>query len=188
MKIGHIHPGSEIYGPGRRFVIWTQGCSIRCPGCWNQQFWDDQKGNEVPNTQLIEQIKAHRSSIEGITLLGGEPFDQPQDLAQIAATCQALGLSVVIYSGFTFEEIHAKGYGAILEHCDILIDGRFEAQHRDLDLTWRGSSNQRILFLSNRYPNLQPDESREIEIVLDEDGSETVYGYPENWMLRKPHV
>lgn len=184
MKIGHINPNSEIYGPGTRFVIWTQGCSIRCPGCWNKEFWDKGKGADLPNAELLAQIQFHRNDIEGITLLGGEPFDQPEDLAAIARATQELGLSVVVYSGFTLEEIKQKGYEYILGQCDILIDGRYEQERRDLDLKWRGSENQRVLFLSDRYKGLQLNEAREIEIDLFNDGSEIVYGYPEEWIFR----
>lgn len=183
MRIAHIHPYSEIYGPGKRFVIWTQGCSIQCPGCWNTEFWGFDKGVEVPVGDILLQVKAVLNEVEGVTVLGGEPFDQASELLQLLAGIQGLGLSVMVYSGYTKEELEAVGSSGILTYVDILVDGRYEHRLRNTGLRWRGSENQRVLFLSDRYRGIDLGGRQEIEIVLSENGIQEVYGYPEDWVF-----
>lgn len=182
MQIGHISPQSHIYGPSIRFVIWTQGCSIQCPGCWNENFWKFGAGKEYSISELMQLILAHSPIIEGVTLLGGEPFDQGKELLELAEAIHKNDLTLMIYSGYTLNEIKQKGYASVLSNCDILIAGRYNHKLRDTSLRWRGSSNQNVLFLSPRYSNFRLQEAQEIEIIFDEDGGLNMYGYPESWI------
>lgn len=182
MQIAHIHPNSEIYGPGKRFVIWTQGCSIRCPGCWNTEFWSFDTGPGLSLDELLSQINEVKNEVEGITILGGEPFDQAIELLQLVQGIHGIGLSNMVYSGFTKGELEGAGHSEILSGIDILVDGRYEHRLRNTGLRWRGSENQRVLFLSERYTHFELEERQEMEIVLEEDGSQRVYGYPESWV------
>lgn len=183
MKIAHLHAGSEIYGPGSRFVIWTQGCSLHCPGCWNKDFWSFNRGSTITTDDLLSQIQNASASIEGVTVLGGEPFDQALELLEFAMRLRNTGLSLMVYSGYRYEELLAAGHANLLQYCDLLIEGRYEHRLRNTSLRWRGSSNQRVMFLSSRYNGHPLEEASEIEIVLDAMGAIQAYGYPEAWVF-----
>jgi anaerobic ribonucleoside-triphosphate reductase activating protein len=183
MQIAHLHPQSEIYGPGTRFVIWTQGCSLGCAGCWNKAFWPFDRGEVMTTAALMAQIMAEGDAIEGVTILGGEPFDQASALLELAVAIKLKGLSLMIYSGYTKAELDAKGHAMILAHSDILVDGRYVHTLRNTGLRWRGSENQQVWILSDRYAAIQIEAQQEIEIVWEESGIQRTYGYPEAWVL-----
>jgi anaerobic ribonucleoside-triphosphate reductase activating protein len=183
MNIAHIHPNSDIYGPGQRFVIWTQGCSIRCPGCWNTEFWDFKAVQEVPPETLVEQALAVAGQAEGITVLGGEPFDQYDDLLELARLLADTGLSLMLYTGYTLAQLEEAGKTAVLQWTDILVEGPYVHALRDQQLRWRGSSNQVLHFLGPRYADLEPWEARQMELLIHADGSMTAYGYPDSDFL-----
>lgn len=141
---------SIVDGPGLRAVIWTQGCKHNCKGCHNPHTHDFNGGVEYPIEEIINQIKKlkfHR----GITLSGGDPFEQPKPLIEICKEAKKIGLDIWAYSGYTFEEltdIKNPNYFTwmnLLEYIDVLVDGRFIESKKDLFLKFRGSSNQRII-------------------------------------------
>lgn len=154
LNIANILQNSRVSGPGLRDLIWVQGCSIGCKGCFNEHLWSYTPKFIVPVVSLIEKFTSRTGHIEGITLLGGEPTEQAPALAYFLKEIQNLGLSTVIYTGRTFE-YHLKSRNPwvlkMLEHTDILIDGPYVETLNTQRLLWRGSTNQRILFLSRRY-------------------------------------
>lgn len=136
-------------GPGIRYAIFTQGCPHYCPGCHNPESHSFTDGYLVSEEEIIKDIKAN-PLLDGITLSGGEPFMQAEELVPIAAAATSQGLSVIVFSGYTFEELLdlslvRPGYKALLEHTDILIDGRFETDKKSMSLRFRGSTNQRAI-------------------------------------------
>ena len=140
---------SVVDGPGYRFVVFAQGCRHACPGCHNPHTWDPAGGTSVRAEELLEQIKAARM-LKGITITGGEPFLQPAPLAWLAREAKKLGLDVVTYSGYTWEDLLAmsqkkKDVKELLLGSDYLVDGPFILAEKDLEIPFRGSSNQRIL-------------------------------------------
>ncbi len=141
---------SIVDGPGLRSVIWTQGCFHDCPGCHNPCTHNPFGGFEMDTADLIAQLRTLRLQ-QGITLSGGEPFLQPLPLAEIADAAHRRGLNVWVFSGFTFEQLtdcrqrEWEDRMTLLRRCDVLVDGRFVREKRDLSLRFRGSSNQRIL-------------------------------------------
>ena len=181
MNIAHIHPNSDIYGPGTRFVIWTQGCSIRCPGCWNTAFWDFKTIKEYPAAALIAM--AEKAQAEGITVLGGEPFDQYEELMELAKATAATELSLMLYTGYTWDQLEAAGKTEVLNWTDILVEGPYVHGLRDMQLRWRGSSNQVIHFLTDRYGEELLEEARQVEFIIQADGSINTYGYPDPTLL-----
>lgn len=183
MNLSHILHRSSIYGPGERFVLWTQGCSIHCPGCWNRDTWDFKPKQERSTGEILTMIQAEASHIEGVTILGGEPFDQYDALLDLAKAIQPTRLSLLVYSGYTLQQLQQTGKDTILPYLDILIDGPYRAHQRNTNLTWRGSSNQTIRIISPRYQALQIEEAKQMEIVLNSDGSFTAYGYPDEFRL-----
>lgn len=173
MRINRVIQKTRAEGPGVRFAIWAQGCHNACPGCYATALWDETGGEAVTLEALITEIRATKG-IEGITLLGGEPFEQAAPLAQIAEAAQAAGLSVVTFTGLTYEEILAGDrpeHLQLLKYTDLLIDGAYIAEQRDFSRPWVGSSNQRYLFLTDRYSMADVEACRNhIEFRLDRNG------------------
>lgn len=137
-------------GKGIRYVIFTQGCPHHCPGCHNPQTHDFAGGYPADTDKLLDELRQN-PLLKGVTFSGGEPFCQPAPLAELAEKIHALGLDVTVYSGFTYEQLVDKcdpAVDALLRQADVLIDGRYEEDQRDLTLRFRGSSNQRVIDLN----------------------------------------
>ena len=177
LQIGNIESHSTIYGPGSRFVIWTQGCNLACPGCWNQQFWEANGGRTIAIEALVEEIRL-TEDIEGITLLGGEPFQQLDAVVSLVDAVKSLGLSVFLYTGY-----NKKEFSELMWQCyyksDIVVSGRYLEKKRSTTVQWRGSSNQVIDFPTKRYSNIEIKSVRQIEYHMV-DGQLRVYGYPDD--------
>ena len=140
---------SFVDGPGIRLAVFVQGCSHHCKGCHNQHTWDS-FGGFVTGTDYILHEYRSNPLLSGITLTGGEPMEQPKAMLVLAREVHALGGNVWCYTGYTLEELRAKKDSAInnlLKEIDVLVDGPFILDLRDLNLQWRGSSNQRIIDL-----------------------------------------
>ena len=136
---------SIVDGPGLRYTIFTQGCFHNCPGCHNPKSHDINGGYLKDIKEIIAEIDEN-PLLDGITLSGGEPMLQIEPLIEICKTVKQRGLNIVIYSGFTFEQIVKDlRMKSLLILCDMLIDGRFEQDKKSLALLYRGSSNQRLI-------------------------------------------
>jgi anaerobic ribonucleoside-triphosphate reductase activating protein len=126
MRLAGIIPESIVDGPGLRLVIFSQGCPHHCKGCHNPETWEPGGGKEVALRDLCKMIKKRSRQIRGITLSGGEPFLQAEELAVVAAEAKKMGLDVVTYTGYTYEkliEFDLKGSKELLGLTDILVDG-----------------------------------------------------------------
>jgi anaerobic ribonucleoside-triphosphate reductase activating protein len=174
INLSQFVPCSYVNGPGARAVVWVQGCPIRCPGCFNPHTHSFKPRQLVTVNELARRILEH-SGIEGVTYSGGEPFAQAAALAQLSECLRAEGLSIVSYSGYTIEALRAsrdQAKRSLLDLLDILIDGPF-IQAQRADLLWRGSTNQRVHFLTDRYRNWVErvtQEGRRIECQIDDTG------------------
>ena len=149
IRLAGYAPESVVDGPGIRFVLFAQGCEHACPGCHNPQTHDREGGDLVDLAEIFERIKKAKL-IRGVTFSGGEPFLQAAPLAQLARQIKALGLGLVTYSGYRFEELYAmaardKNIRDLLAASDILVDGKYVAEKRDISLAFRGSTNQRLI-------------------------------------------
>ena len=153
MKIRLASPitrDSIVDGPGLRAVVWVQGCFHHCPGCHNPCTHNPFGGFEMDTADVIEQIASLKLQ-KGVTLSGGEPFLQPLPMAEIARAARLRGLNVWCFSGYTYEQLtneREPQYAdrmELLGLIDVLVDGRFVREKRDLSLRFRGSSNQRII-------------------------------------------
>lgn len=156
LNIAHIVPLTEAEGPGKRFVIWVQGCLKRCKGCCNSDLLQIEPKQLWRSSDIIQQLEiSHRHNLlEGITLLGGEPFLQAEGLADIAIAAQKMGLSVMIFSGYQREELTEQkftGAEKLLSATDVLIDGEYERDKQEKQRNWVGSTNQRFHYLTNFY-------------------------------------
>ena len=159
LKINGIVAESIVDGPGLRFVIFTQGCPHCCPGCHNPQTHDPEGGHFTDTEALLSAI-SENPLLEGVTFSGGEPFLQSGALAELGGKIQALGLDVVTYTGYTLEELRAKGdldTDRLLSVTDLLVDGPFVRALRNTALAYRGSENQRLIVLSEKIRPFLPD-------------------------------
>jgi anaerobic ribonucleoside-triphosphate reductase activating protein len=156
LRVAQIIEDTEAEGPGRRFAVWVQGCPLRCQGCCNPQMLRFEGGTEVDHADLAKRALS-TPDIEGVSLLGGEPFAQANDLAAFAATVRAGGLSVMVYSGFTRAELEARDDAPpLLAECDLLVDGPYDRTQPESRRRWIGSQNQVLHFMSDRYKTDDP--------------------------------
>jgi len=149
LRIAGTIKDSVVDGPGIRFVVFTQGCPHRCQGCHNPKTHELDQGTVVTTEDLLIEI-AKVKLIRGVTFSGGEPFIQAEPLAIIAERVKTFGLNIVTYSGYTFEQLLVMadknpGVQQLLAATDILVDGLYKADERDIGLAFRGSRNQRLI-------------------------------------------
>ena len=137
-----MHRESIVDGQGIRMVIWSQGCKMACPGCHNPETHNPCGGKEFDIEELKNEITKYAKYHQGITLSGGDPFLQPEANKELADHAHSLGLDVWAYCGKTYEQLQDN---VLLSSCDVLIDGPFVKELRDVTLAFRGSSNQRII-------------------------------------------
>ena len=178
INIYSIIPNSAVNGPGNRFVIWTQGCSLDCPGCWNPGTHSFSSGKYVSQVDLLKLIQ-NETKIEGITISGGEPFDQPKELYEITKLIrEETKLSQIVYSGYTINEIQKQGeMNIVLSNIDVLIDGRFNSSKISKNGS-KGSVNQKHHFLTNRYSIYDFQGQNGLEYHFGIDGSISITGFP----------
>ncbi|WP_297232524.1 anaerobic ribonucleoside-triphosphate reductase activating protein [uncultured Flavonifractor sp.] len=147
MRIANVVSDSIVDGPGLRFTVFTQGCPHHCPGCHNPDTHDPAGGREVTVEELAEQMESNPLT-DGLTLSGGEPFDQAEECAALAARARARGLNVWAYTGYLYETLLERedgGVPALLEQLDVLVDGPFVEKLKSYDALFRGSTNQRLI-------------------------------------------
>ena len=147
-------------GPGARYVIWVQGCSLKCKGCFNPHFWSQHGGTIRDVDSLVDDVVAARNKypeIEGVTFLGGEPFEQAEPLAELSSKLRDHDFSIMVFSGYTLAELkdsqssEYKSRLDLLASVDLLVDGRYQKENVDTDRPWVGSKNQEFHFLTGRY-------------------------------------
>jgi anaerobic ribonucleoside-triphosphate reductase activating protein len=177
----------KVLGPYSRAVIWVQGCHFGCPNCIVPESWALNSGDLVPVDSLVEWA-LRQEKIEGITVSGGEPMLQAFQICTLIDRLRAKrDLGVVCYTGYTHEFLLSKGsisQKSLLQRIDLLIDGVYlEGRHNSL--LWRGSENQRLIPLTERYSAYiqefqreKGDQSAGVEVVLDADGGIGYAGVP----------
>ena len=164
MRYGQIRRYDVANGPGVRTSFFVTGCSHKCPDCFNQEYqdfsagqeWTDQETQEIINNLSLEEIT-------GLSILGGEPFQNTEDLFPVVKSIrQKSKKSIWVYSGYSYEELIREPLRKeLLGLCDVLVDGLFLKEKKDLRLLFRGSSNQRIIDLN--------ETSRQNHIILWEE-------------------
>jgi len=182
LRVYGIDPESIVDGAGVRYAIFTQGCTHACPGCHNPESHPHCGGQEVALDDLVADIKAHRL-VKDVTLSGGDPFEQADVCANLAAKLKEEGYGIWAFTGFLYEDLRAwstkkaesyfaeatdkdacvaamdpEAVQALLQSIDVLVDGPFVQELRSLDLEWKGSSNQRVIDLSKMRKSGNLDE------------------------------
>lgn len=149
VRLSGIVDQSIVDGPGLRMTVFVQGCPHRCAGCHNPGTHPFDRGFSLTVDEVLARFDEN-PLLAGMTFSGGEPLSQAAALVPLAGQIRARGKNLWCYTGYTFEEVRgmASGNGAVrslLHYCDVLVDGRYDMERRDLSLRFRGSSNQRIL-------------------------------------------
>ncbi|MDC0718462.1 4Fe-4S single cluster domain-containing protein [Nannocystis bainbridge] len=180
---------TEAEGPGLRFAVWVQGCTLRCPGCCNPELFARDGGEALAITTLVDELRAARDlhAITGLTVLGGEPSEQPEAVAALCRAARELGLGTLVFTGRTHAELQAMpGARALLDAADTLVDGRFDARRREpaAGRRWIGSTNQQIVHLTPRHADPALWRGRDhVELQIDASGRLTAHGAPD--LLRR---
>lgn len=177
LNVARVVPRSAANGPGDRFVVWVQGCSLACRGCWNPDTWAFERKDLYDLDDLAARILA-TEGIEGVTFTGGEPFAQSRALTGLAERIRSTGLSVFVFTGYDLDELTRPEHGTLLAVTDVLVAGRYVEAERTTRLPWRGSANQRVHFLSSRYGCSDLKDVPEMEFHLGTNGAMTVTGFP----------
>ena len=149
IRIAGVVRESIVDGPGLRFTVFCQGCPHHCEGCHNMATHDFSGGYDCDITKILDAVDSN-PLLDGVTFSGGEPMCQPEAFYNLAVKIKERGLNIVTYTGYTYEELQVmaeknKWIKGLLELTDILIDGRFVLEERDLTLLFRGSRNQRVI-------------------------------------------
>ena len=156
LRILNILEQTMADGPGFRTAIYCAGCAHRCPGCHNPQSWDFTAGHEVTVEQLLDIIKA--DTMSDVSFSGGDPFYQADAFTELARRIKTeTDKTIWCWTGFTLEEIQADPQLAqMLPWLDVLVDGPFILEQRDTSLLFRGSPNQRIIYLKGKPDDTIP--------------------------------
>ena len=146
LELSGIVSDSIVDGPGIRTTVFSQGCPHHCEGCHNPETWEFGCGTPI-SEEAVLQIVTSNPLCRGVTFSGGEPFAQAEGFAKLGKLLKERGYEVASYSGYTFEQLlrGTKAQRQLLETIDILIDGPYLQQERSLEISFRGSRNQRIL-------------------------------------------
>ncbi|MGE8334184.1 4Fe-4S single cluster domain-containing protein [Pseudomonas laurylsulfatiphila] len=184
LSLSRVHFPVTTLGPGRRLGIWFQGCSIRCPGCISADTWGPGQRRVSP-AQLLEQIAPWLHQAEGITISGGEPFDQFDALISLLQGLRRLSqVDILVYSGYSLEQLDNQ-----LSQTNGLIDALISDPYDEAlsqSMALRGSDNQRLTLLSPlgqtrlaNYERLLTATDKALDLMFDETGSVWMAGIPQ---------
>lgn len=183
LRIHAIEPRSRANGPGVRAVLWLRGCTLGCRGCFNPETHAFAPSDLWTVDDLAERLLALRPGVEGVTISGGEPLQQPRALSDLLRRLrQVSDLSVLLFSGYGWEEIVSNPVrAALLPHVDVLLAGRYEEKKR-LASGLRGSANKTLHFLTSRYGPEDLATVPEAEVIIAADGTIRLSGIePLQW-------
>ena len=169
-------PRSAANGPGDRFVLWLQGCPLQCPGCWNTDMWSFEERKLLSVRDALTMVLA-TTGIEGVTLSGGEPLVQAEALLPLLRGVREAGLSVMAFTGYELDELVEPAQRSVLDLADIVVSERFDEALACDDLPWRGSRNQQVRFLTERYSERDFREVPVIEVHISPEET-VITGFP----------
>lgn len=169
---------TRVNGPGRRAMVHLQGCTLGCPGCFNPETHTTDLGDLRGIASLVAELLAHEP--EGITVSGGEPFQQPHALARLLAALRAAGVdSVLIFTGFSLTELEAMPEAQrALAHTDVLVAGRYQVKEPIEGHPLLSSANQRLHLLTGRHHATEVALTDQVEITIRPNGDVTMTGFP----------
>jgi anaerobic ribonucleoside-triphosphate reductase activating protein len=153
MNYHKIEKTSVANGTGIRVVLWCSGCSLHCKGCHNPETWSPNSGkpfDEVAKKELFDAL--NKSYIQGITFSGGHPLEN-ENISEVYSLCKEIKerfptKDIWLYTGYLFEDINSY---LIMKYIDVLVDGQYIEEQRDITLKWRGSRNQRVIDVKQTF-------------------------------------
>lgn len=164
-----------MYGPGKRLLLFTQGCSIRCDGCVNSRLWPFGCGKDISAEEILDICK--NNNVDGITLHGGEPLDQAEAVLGVVRLLKQNGFSVILFTGYLKKELSAV-QKQVWDNADIVICGRFVQSKRNIYLQFRGSTNQRVITHKGKYKDYKVCDGETVAVLtLDDAGGLNVKGF-----------
>lgn len=163
---------SHANGPGSRAVIWFQGCTFNCPGCYNPETHPCSGGQLMAPDDVLSWIDKQRENIQGVSISGGEPLLQWDGLSLLLSRLRSsTELSCLLYTGYEWDELVSLGHiNALKQWVDVLITGRYQ-KSLHLGKQLRGSANQGIQFFSDRYEQRDIERVPPAEVIISTDGT-----------------
>lgn len=196
MRLARVLYPVHTLGPGDRIAIWVQGCDKRCDGCANPELWEKDVVESVPIEYVIGIVRSaiRRYNLTGITITGGEPFLQAEELSHLLSSIQDLCDDCLVFTGYIFEQLNNsknKGIHDFLRHISVLVDGPYLKEYNKGEKL-RGSTNQNIIYLNKKVKRLYNDylrskQDRRFEQFIAEDGVISVGIHPsdfDEWLDR----
>lgn len=193
LYVDRLVAGVRNLGPGKRVVLWVQGCDLACRGCMTPELFSRRSGSASTVGEVAQRIAALARGHDGLTVSGGEPFEQAEAVAELLQELRrSTSLDFLVYSGYRLEELGAvRGAPALLAEADILIDGRFEID-QPTEHPWMGSANQRLHALTERARALLNREAptplsgrRTLHVGQGPAGELTLVGVPHRGFQRE---
>lgn len=165
----------HLYGPGKRLLLFLQGCSLHCEGCINQHLWPFEGGDFISTNELIRLCEIN--GVEGITIHGGEPLDQAKDLLDLVLQVKKRGLTIVLFTGYIKQELDVI-QRKIWDLADIVVAGRFQMKKRNVNLQFRGSTNQKVYTHRGAYKHYKVTDGYTTAVLtIYENGEMDVNGF-----------
>lgn len=173
-----IVENEHLYGPGKRLLIFLQGCSLHCKGCVNKHLWEFKNDKLISANEILDICE--KEKVEGITLHGGEPLDQAKDLLEVIKTLKEKKYTVILFTGYNKKEIKSNAL-AVWKLADIVISGRFIVSKQNFYLQFRGSTNQRVITHKGKYKNYKVKDGKTVSILsIDRSGNLNIKGFYSN--------
>ncbi|WP_246788619.1 4Fe-4S single cluster domain-containing protein [Bradyrhizobium sp. CCBAU 53421] len=190
VNLSRIHFPITTLGPGRRIGIWFQGCSIRCPGCISMDTWVQGRGTTVVD-DVVEAVAPWLSTADGITISGGEPFDQREALFDLLARLRArTGADILVFTGYPWTAI-CETLACAPSLIDAVVSGPFDIDEAQT-LALRGSDNQKLHLLTPlgraRFASFErkvDETDRSFDVMFDDNGDVWLAGIPARGDFRR---
>jgi len=165
----------HLYGPGKRLLIYLKGCSIHCDGCINTHLWSFEGGTPVSKEEILSLCT--KEKLEGLTIHGGEPLDQADELEKVVDLVKNNGFTIILFTGYLNKELN-KVQRRVWNKSDLVVAGRFVSKKRNVNLQFRGSTNQRVYSHNGPYKNFKLKDGYTTAIItIDENGNTDINGF-----------
>jgi anaerobic ribonucleoside-triphosphate reductase activating protein len=180
LRVHALMESSTVNGPGARAVIWVQGCSLGCPGCWNPQTHARLQGFRLDVSEILEWFArvSCENRIEGLTISGGEPMEQAPAVLELLRRLREAHpeMTTGLFSGYTEPELPGSLWRAMQHHLDFAVLGRFNARRRSHDPLVT-STNQVLRLYTTRY-SMADFAAQSVEVHIDDTGLTQITGFP----------
>ena len=164
----------HLYGPGKRLLLFTQGCSLHCKGCVNKHLWQFGVGANI----TVEEVLGLCQDVEGITLHGGEPLDQSEGVLAIVKALKSVGKTVILFTGYQYKELSKSSQKRAWALSDLVVSGRYIEEKRNIYLQFRGSTNQRVYRHKGKYKDYRVKDGKSVAVIrLKENGEMQSRGF-----------